>query len=197
MHITSSTQFKKIPWKNGLGVTTELAINEQGTVSDFAWRLSIASVVENGAFSNFQGYDRKLVLLQGNGMILHHNAEHLNRLTKPLALAQFDGGQNTVAELISGEIKDFNVMVKQTQYHSTVSCYVTNTHVSLPSSELCFIYSHECAINIINLLGYKQVENIQLPAQHLASFEHIADGQYQLQGSKFIVVTLGAVDLSR
>jgi len=51
--IISPQQFKQIPWKNGKGTTTELAISDGGTLDHFAWRLSIASVVEDGEFSDF------------------------------------------------------------------------------------------------------------------------------------------------
>jgi len=58
--IISPQQFKKTPWKNGKGETTELAISEGGTLENFDWRLSIASVTEDGAFSYFTGYCRNL-----------------------------------------------------------------------------------------------------------------------------------------
>ena len=55
--------FKNIPWKNGKGVTLELAINNEGTLANFDWRLSIAKVDTNGEFSDFMGYTRNLVFL--------------------------------------------------------------------------------------------------------------------------------------
>jgi environmental stress-induced protein Ves len=65
--ILSPETFKTIPWKNGLGHTTELAINSGGNLGKFDWRLSIASVVNDGEFSNFSGYQRHLVLIKGEG----------------------------------------------------------------------------------------------------------------------------------
>ena len=52
INIITPEQFNTIPWKNGKGQTTELAISENGSIDDFDWRLSIASVVEDGAFSS-------------------------------------------------------------------------------------------------------------------------------------------------
>ncbi len=48
--VFSPENFRTIPWKNGLGHTTELAISEGGSLDDFDWRLSIASVVNDGDF---------------------------------------------------------------------------------------------------------------------------------------------------
>lgn len=118
--LISPQQFKQIPWKNGKGMTTELAISEGGDLADFDWRLSIASVVENGAFSNFSGIQRYLFLLDGNGVNLEHHYTENNKkevsnhfLSSALDLAVFDGGWQTEASLINGPITDFNLMVKQ------------------------------------------------------------------------------------
>jgi environmental stress-induced protein Ves len=64
--------FKRLPWKNGKGETIELAINEDGSLADFDWRISMASVTEDGPFSDFSGYQRHLLLLEGTGIELTH-----------------------------------------------------------------------------------------------------------------------------
>ena len=113
INILSPDQFKGVPWKNGLGVTTELAISLGGTLADFDWRLSIASVVADGVFSDFSGYDRQLILLNGNGIKLTHhidgNNHQVDDLKTPLSVAVFDGANQTFGELIDGPIEDFNV----------------------------------------------------------------------------------------
>ena len=52
-----------MPWKNGGGVTSELARSPQA--DEFDWRLSVAEVATDGPFSQFPGIDRLLVLLSG------------------------------------------------------------------------------------------------------------------------------------
>ena len=67
----------RVRWRNDGGWTREVhrqPADVSGTtdVADlFDWRLSIAEVEANGAFSAFDGYDRVLVLLDGAGMDLH------------------------------------------------------------------------------------------------------------------------------
>lgn len=59
------------PWKNGGGETREIAAFPPGAgFDDFDWRLSIATIAEDGAFSAFPGIDRTLILLSGNGVAL-------------------------------------------------------------------------------------------------------------------------------
>ena len=60
--------FKQMPWKNGLGVTTELAKRcWPADAEAFAWRVSRAAVASDGAFSAFPGVDRTLLVLPGGG----------------------------------------------------------------------------------------------------------------------------------
>ena len=51
------------PWKNGGGSTTEIAIAPPGAgLDDFDWRISLATISEDGPFSVFPGIDRTLIL---------------------------------------------------------------------------------------------------------------------------------------
>lgn len=51
------------PWKNGGGVTRELAV--WPGAADWRWRLSVAEVASDGPFSNFEGVQRWLAVLSG------------------------------------------------------------------------------------------------------------------------------------
>ena len=75
--------FKTVPWKNGQGSTRELRFENLEDSEAFAWRLSMAPVVTDGVFSDFTGYDRKLLLVEGAGMTLSHD----NGQTDNLAIA--------------------------------------------------------------------------------------------------------------
>ena len=58
-----------MPWRNGLGTTTEIAA-EPSADGRFHWRLSIADVAQSGPFSSFEGYDRTIAVVAGAGMRL-------------------------------------------------------------------------------------------------------------------------------
>ncbi|MCP4990107.1 MAG: HutD family protein [Colwellia sp.] len=167
--ILSPDTFKKIPWKNGLGHTTELAISDGGNLDNFDWRLSIASVENDGDFSNFSGYQRNLVLIEGAGLTLDHRNGDIDKLTKLLDIAHFDGGSNTHGSLANGGIKDFNIMTKQTAFSANVHCYIEQQDVviKLPANSLVFAYSLTDELNIRHI---KQ-EVASVPVGHLAQLK--------------------------
>jgi uncharacterized protein len=112
------------PWKNGGGVTREIALaNVPGAASDaFAWRVSVADVVQAGPFSRFEGVARTLVLLEGAGMVLDEfdgtgpdgrAPVRTHTLTRALDVALFDGEAPIDARLVDGPTRDFNLMVRR------------------------------------------------------------------------------------
>ena len=104
-------EHRRMPWKNGLGVTEEIAIAPDGAAlaDPFLWRLSSALVQADGPFSLFPGYDRTLVVVDGAGMILDVDGKRttLARLGDPFV---FPGEASVMSTLSEGPIRDFNVM---------------------------------------------------------------------------------------
>jgi environmental stress-induced protein Ves len=148
--IISPDAFKKIPWKNGLGFTTELAINDGANLENFDWRLSIASVTSNGEFSNFSGYDRNLVLIEGHSISLQHDEKNTDKLTQLLDIAKFDGGCKTFGTLHQGAINDFNIITKQITTAVHVETYTKQQDViqKLSKRSLMFVYSLSANVTI-------------------------------------------------
>ena len=139
--ITAPEEFTRVPWKNGLGFTLELAISEGGTMSSFDWRLSIATVSQDGVFSDFSGYWRNLVLLSGNGIELTHSDAPTHRLIESLDVAKFNGGAVTNGQLIDGEITDFNIMVNPDKFMLDAKTYKEHMKLALSVEELAFVYA--------------------------------------------------------
>jgi environmental stress-induced protein Ves len=108
----STQDYRRMPWKNGQGSTTELIAAPAGDGS-FNWRLSIADVGQSGPFSDFSGYDRFITLIDGNGMVLTFNGSMERRIDEAYTPLPFDGGWQTDCRLIDGPIRDFNLMVSR------------------------------------------------------------------------------------
>ncbi|MET1028655.1 MAG: HutD family protein [Dongiaceae bacterium] len=102
--------YKRMPWKNGQGSTTEL-LAEPNEKDGFNWRLSIAEVGQSGPFSDFSGYDRIITLIEGAGMVLTFDGKTERRIDRPYEPLPFDGGWQTECRLIGGPLRDFNLMV--------------------------------------------------------------------------------------
>lgn len=106
-----------VPWRNGRGSTTEIAIHPPGATvrGGFDWRVSQAVIAEDGPFSVFPGIDRTLVLAEGAGVDLQM-ATGTTLLCGRHAMAQFPGEAEVHARLHAGPVRDLNLMVRRTAY---------------------------------------------------------------------------------
>jgi len=106
--------YRRMRWKNGGGWTTELAVSASaGDGGDFDWRISIAEIESDGAFSAFPGYDRSIALLEGPGMELQFDADEPVRLDQRLRFVRFAGEAKAFGRLLGGAVRDFNVIVRR------------------------------------------------------------------------------------
>lgn len=107
--------YRRMPWKNGGGWTTELAVypSESNDENTYDWRISIADIESNGPFSTFPGYDRAIALLEGIGMELRFDDAEPIRLERRLHFVRFAGETKTEGVPISGAVRDFNVIFKR------------------------------------------------------------------------------------
>lgn len=107
-----------MPWKNGGGSTTEVAVSPDGAgIEAFDWRISMAVVAADGPFSEFPGIDRTLSILDGAGLVLTGLAGgpvRLERATEPFG---FPADAAVSAALVDGPITDLNVMVRRGRFH--------------------------------------------------------------------------------
>ena len=116
-------QIAPSPWKNGGGSTREIACWPPGTGLDsFDWRISVATIAADGAFSVFAGIDRSITLLSGDGVLLH--GEHgTHRLDQPLVPFAFAGETPIRATLLGGASEDFNVMTRRGRCRADVKVW--------------------------------------------------------------------------
>lgn len=123
------------PWKNGGGVTREIAASPRGAGhEDFDWRLSIAEVERDGPFSRFDGVDRQIVLLRGGGLRLHEAATGTSHaLVEPGVAHAFAGETPIVATLIDGPTQDLNVMLRRGAWRADVQSH--RAAASLPGAD--------------------------------------------------------------
>lgn len=108
-----------VPWKNGGGSTTEIAIGPPDSgFEDFDWRVSLATIEKDGAFSTFPGVDRTLALVEGHGMTLEIDGEP-TLVTDTEPVVAFDGSSQVIAKLSRGGSTDFNAMTRSDRCYHT------------------------------------------------------------------------------
>lgn len=114
MRIVRAADYRIMPWKNGGGTTTEIAVSPEGAgLDDFDWRVSMARVERSGPFSSFPGVDRTLSILEGEGIFLHVDGRIPIGLTRASDPLSFPADLPTRAGLIAGPIVDLNVMARR------------------------------------------------------------------------------------
>jgi environmental stress-induced protein Ves len=104
------------PWKNGGGVTREIATG--GTAAggtDWGWRISLAEVAKNGPFSIFPETDRVIAVIAGSGMdLLRPDGSRLAlELFQP---RHFAGEEPFEGRLRDGPVRDLNMMVRRGRF---------------------------------------------------------------------------------
>lgn len=116
------------PWRNGGGETREIfccqdagAMAGGGRQPEFDWRASIATIDRNGDFSAFPGIDRIIALLEGDGVRLNHASGRFVDLTTPGAPYSFDGEASISAVLAGGPSRDFNIMVRRSDWQARLT----------------------------------------------------------------------------
>lgn len=106
------------PWKNGGGSTTEIAIAPGGAgFEDFNWRISLATISQDGPFSVFPGIDRTLALVDGPGVNLEIDGDGRFVLGEDDPVFEFRGESEVIATLNGGPTTDFNIMTRRASCH--------------------------------------------------------------------------------
>jgi environmental stress-induced protein Ves len=191
MTITTATilgpdTFRAMPWRNGLGTTIELLKQDLPDGDGFAWRLSMADVIADGEFSNFSGYDRTLLLLDGNGLMLDC-AGVRQRLDKPLQAARFRGEDSTFATLPDGPVKDFNIMTQRQHCAARVTSAVHPAESTIDvAADILLVYAVDGELGM-NGDGFA---DLKLPTGHLCVLRNPATASLHCGGASHILIQI-------
>jgi environmental stress-induced protein Ves len=104
--------YRRMPWRNGGGWTTEIAREPAGDHDTFDWRVSIADIARDAGFSRYEGVDRCLVLLEGAGMELRV-AGAPTLLDRRGQSIHFAGEADVDCRLLDGPTRDLNVFTRR------------------------------------------------------------------------------------
>lgn len=112
-----------VPWKNGGGVTREVAAFPPGAgMEDFGWRVSIADVEAAGPFSRFDGIDRILTVLEGS-LRLAFAGEADAIVLGPGDRRAFAGDAAVTGTPIGNNVRDLNIMVRRGLWSARIDRY--------------------------------------------------------------------------
>jgi uncharacterized protein len=132
--ILRSSDYQRMPWKNGGGTTTEIW-KAASPAGELLWRLSIADVASDGPFSEFAGIDRWIMVISGKGMELMIEGLGAKRLDRPFKPLFFPGDSKTDCRLIDGPIRDFNFMIARSFGKGTLQVLRLTAGMAAPLGE--------------------------------------------------------------
>jgi uncharacterized protein len=144
-HLTKN-DYRVMPWANGKGTTVEMfRVDENGALK---WRLSRATVAEDGDFSILPGVERNLTVLSGPGFDLQGATLQLS--AKPLIPIAFSGDIALRATGVTAPSDDFNVMTAASRPRPEV--WVHNGESGLANGALTAVYAlSPCRADTITL----------------------------------------------
>ncbi|MDP4034531.1 MAG: HutD family protein [Pseudorhodobacter sp.] len=131
-HLTPA-DYTAMPWANGRGTTTEL-IRVNHADGRLLWRLSMAAVVDDGAFSVFPGVERNLTVISGPGFDLV-GARTLR--ADSLVPVAFPGDVAMAAAGVVAPSADFNVMTCRSLARPVVRVLEAGKVAPPPGGTLC------------------------------------------------------------
>lgn len=135
MRVLRAADHKVMPWKNGGGSTTEIAVFPEGAgLEDFGWRVSMAGVTVDGPFSAFSDIERTLAVLEGEGIGLDVAGRGTLTVTRDGAPASFPGDAPTVGRLLGRPILDLNVMTRRGRFTHRLTRYVVDGMAALEAA---------------------------------------------------------------
>ena len=169
-HLTPA-DYTVMPWANGKGTTIEMLKTMDG--GRLKWRLSRASVVENGDFSIFPGVERNLTVLTGPGFDLV--GEGVRLPARPLVPVSFAGDIPIRAEAVTAPSDDFNVMTDRALPRPEVA--VVTGAATFAAGDLLAVYT----------LAPTEVNGRALGAADLI----LADEALQVSGQALVVRAFG------
>lgn len=111
----SPSGFRRTPWKNGGGITVDVADAyrpDSGADgwSGMLWRFGYTRIERNGPFSDLSGYDRVFAVIDGAGVVLRPKQAPPIDVARAFEPVRFPGEWAIATELHDGPVGVLNLM---------------------------------------------------------------------------------------
>jgi uncharacterized protein len=109
VHLVRAGERRRVPWRNGAGVTEEIAVGPESTSGNPLWRISVADLGETPTvFSAFDGQDRIFTVVGEHAVALEWESRRVS--AAPWCPVAFEGAAAPRC-IPDGATLAFNVMV--------------------------------------------------------------------------------------
>ena len=145
--------FRHMPWKNGGGVTIDIAVTmlpgfESGSWEGIIWRFSRTAIVTPGPFSDLSGFDRELALISGQGLVLRTPVGEID-VRQPFKPVRFAGETSIVSRLEAGPVEVVNLIGDRSRVSIDLSCLSDGaTNTSPAGVHIIYAAATSCELTI-------------------------------------------------
>lgn len=167
--ILTPNDFKRMPWKNGQGITYEIDLESHE--DQWLWRLSMAEVEKESSFSEFKSFNRWLSVIQGPGV-------NLNQISLPLHRIHFFHGETPIqCTLKKGKVTDLGIIFDREKVSAQMDFY----SLSKGQTEISIEYLYP--LNFIFLCSGKlKIDSLELRPQHCLKIDCTSSLKLDTQG---------------
>ena len=132
------TGFRHTPWKNGGGVTIDIAESmlpgaAPGSWEGMVWRFGRTAIVTPAPFSDLSGFDRQQVLVSGSGLVLETPDGEID-VRQPFRPVRFGGETRIVSRLEAGPVEVVNLIGDRSRVATDLACLAAGATASLPAA---------------------------------------------------------------
>jgi environmental stress-induced protein Ves len=108
---------RRIPWKNGRGelVVIDREGGENWQDMGVAWHFGRTTIIEEGPFSDYAGYERLQVVTKGAGLVLIAPDNEID-LRLPMHPRRYDGGMPIHTLLEKGSVEVVNLIADRARF---------------------------------------------------------------------------------
>ena len=169
--------YRRTPWKNGGGVTTDIAGAHRPDADPagwegMIWRFGRTRIERPGPFSDLSGYDRVLAVVEGRGLLLHPTARGPLDAREPLVPLRFPGEWTITSELTQGPVGVLNLIADRALCAIDLSFPAVGAGASV-SGARCIVLALDDAVLDIGARATPIPRDFALGAEETAPLEFV------------------------
>ncbi len=109
------------PWRNGMGVSWEIASRREPNAKEFSWRFAKARIDRDVPFSIYPGMERVFMQISGNGLDLEFEGGHRIEVRQSNVPYAFPCDIPLNCKLLDGPCFDLNFFTAREAYEAQAS----------------------------------------------------------------------------
>lgn len=148
MRIIRKSEFLEGRWRNGMGVSWDIACDPaDASASDFGWRFAIARIDADVPFSHYPDVDRVFTLIEGQGLDLEFDGGRTLAVDKLFVPHPYACDIDTFCRLHDGPCRALNLFLRRGRWTAAVDILSSPADITHPGPILLFALAGGTTVN--------------------------------------------------